>query len=283
MTIVNKIIKELIYGGHLLSMGATGVVLTIILLIDAQFNLTILLIPYLSTQIIYAYNHYKELDYDQDSNPERSAYLNKNVFPQIVLLIYIAILILVLVTTNIPTILFVLFIVVFGILYTDIFKARFGKSFVGSKNFYAALFWASQILVVPLFFELPINVFYIFIFCITFLTAFINSTFFDIKDVDSDRNRKIKTFPVVFGVKNTVSILIFLKILTVIPIFLGLYFGHLPASSIFFLMLIPYGIGYITSPIFVKDSYLVRGISYFVADGEYLLWPIMLVIISIFV
>lgn len=272
------IIMEFVYGGHLLSFGALGVILTIVQLLTLPFNIVILLIPYLSTQVIYSYNHFKELRFDADSNPERATHINnRKRFTELLLGLYTISLIILLLTTNIPTIAFVVSVVVGGILYTDYFKAKIAKFVTGSKNFYSAFFWALQIFLVPLFHQSKLTTFYFYFFIIIFLTAFINSTFFDIKDIVSDKQRNLKTFPVVWGLKKTVYFLYALKLFTFVPLVLGIYTNALPKSAFIYIFFIAYGLYYLSQSLRLKGKEL-RNLSYIIADGEYILWPIMVFI-----
>src|SRR6185369_11250720 len=75
--ILSAIGTEFVYGGHLLSLGATGIVLTVVLILNLPVKLIILVIPYLISQVVYSYNHYKEIDEDLDSNPERSKFIQQ--------------------------------------------------------------------------------------------------------------------------------------------------------------------------------------------------------------
>lgn len=272
---------EFIYGGHLLSLGALGVVLTIMQLLHLPFNIFILLIPYLSSQVIYCYNHFREIRFDTDSNPERAKHINnRKRMTELLLIAYVIGLVAILLTTNLPTILFVVSVVLGGILYTDYFKEKISKFITGSKNFYSAFFWALQIFLVPLFYESKLSYFYLFFFLIIFLTAFINSTFFDIKDIVSDKQRNLKTFPVVWGLKRTVYSLYVLKIFTLFPIIIGIYTGALPKESLVFMFFIVYGLYYLSKSLVLKGKDL-RNLSYIIADGEYVLWPILIFIGSI--
>ena len=141
---IPSLYKEFIYGGHLLSLGASGIILTIIIVLNIPFNIIVLIIPYLSSQVIYSYNHFRELYFDLDSNPERSKHIEKQKkWVSVLPLGYISLLITSLLFTNLSTFLFISFIVSAGILYTDYFKKMPVKYVIGFKNVYTSLFWAT--------------------------------------------------------------------------------------------------------------------------------------------
>jgi 4-hydroxybenzoate polyprenyltransferase len=272
---------EFVYGGHLLSCGASGVIFTIVLILNLQFQIPLIIIPYLCTQIVYSYNHLREIKFDIDSNPERVKHIQEKRNLMVLLLVgYIVLLIALLLFTNHITILYVLLVVLGGILYTDYFKAQVSKLIVGSKNFYAAFFWALQLFLVPFYYKSQITLSYIFLFLITFLTAFINSTFFDIKDMNSDRKRNLKTFPVILGIRKTIYLLYGLKLITFIPLMIGICTSKLPIESLFFIFFIFYGLFYLSQALFSEGKNL-RNLSYVIADGEYTFWPILLLLIKI--
>lgn len=273
--LIEKLVTEFVYGGHLLSFGAMGVILTIVQLLELPFNIVVILIPYLSTQVIYSYNHVRELGFDTKSNPERVSHISsRRRLTEFLLLSYIVSLGICLLMTNLPTIIFVVSIITSGITYTDYFKGKVARFITGSKNFYSAFFWALQIFIVPLFYKSGLTAFYGYFFCIIFLTAFVNSTFFDIKDIISDKERGLKTFPVLWGVRKTVYFLYVLKLSTLVPLIIGVYSNAMPKETLVFLFFVVYGLYYLTKAQVVKGKKL-RNLSYIIADGEYILWPLL--------
>jgi hypothetical protein len=69
--------EEFIYGGHWLSIGASSIVLSIMIIYDMSIRWEFLFIVYLLLQCIYSYNHYKELEEDLHSNSPRVKHLTK--------------------------------------------------------------------------------------------------------------------------------------------------------------------------------------------------------------
>ncbi len=273
-----KLSVEFVYGGHLLSLGASGIVMTVILLLGLPINFIILAISYLGSQIIYTYNHYKELGVDILSNPERSQHiLQRSNFIKLSLIFYSVVLIILLALTNIPTILFILFIVLFGILYTEGIKNFFSKYLLGFKNIYTSFFWALIILVVPIYYGLDLELFFIYFFIFVLLRWIVNSTFFDIKDIESDKKLGLKTMAVYFGKNKTIMILQLINLLSLIPLLLGILNKVIPLEGIILIFFIIYGTTYliVSQNIQKKD---LRTLSYIVVDGEYIFWPIILII-----
>lgn len=74
------------------------------------------------------------------------------------------------------------------------------------------------------------------------------------------------------------KLLIFLKILTIfsmLPIIIAVYFGLFPLFSLALIFIIPYTFYYLKKSIKKDNFYLVN---YILADLEFVLWPIILLI-----
>jgi 4-hydroxybenzoate polyprenyltransferase len=98
---------------------------------------------------------------------------------------------------------------------------------------------------------------------------FINTTFFDIKDVKADKKAGLKTFPVVFGNDNTKLFLIFLNLLSITPIIIGVYLNLLPLYSIALLITVIYAFLYLNKrKLFTNQTTLYN----VVVDGEFIFW-----------
>lgn len=270
---------KFVYDRHLPAIVVSGVILIVVLLLNLQIDPIVLIMPYLITQVVYTYNHFRELQFDQDSNPERVKYMQgRNVWR--ILIGYGALLFILLLLTNVQTFLFVSLIIVGGIFYTEYFKKSFTRYILGFKNFYTSLFIAMIIFLVPLFYEIKVTLFYVYFFLFIFLRFFFNTVFFDIKDIDSDRERKLKTFPVVFGKGRTIYLLHFINIAAFFPILLGVYCGNVPMEALVLMVSIFYGLYYLIHAFRVKGKDL-RMLSYVVADAEFILSTALILIVKV--
>lgn len=276
MDVIKRMIKEFVYGGHLLSLGATGIVLTVILLLNYPIYLIALLIPYLSSQVVYSYNHFREIDFDINSNPERANHIqSQKKWMGLFLSVYIISLLACLITTNVGTFVFVTLVVIGGILYTEYFKKQSNHLVTGFKNFYTSFFWALTILLVPLYYGEKFDLVQAILFIFIFLRWVVNSAFFDIKDIESDRRRKLKTFAVSFGKHKTIYLLQVVNLISALPLILGYFLGFLNIESLFLLITVAYGAYYLIKALSLEGKKL-RTLSYIVVDAEYLFWPIMI-------
>lgn len=280
--ISKKILREFVYGGHLLSLGASGIGLAIAALYGLPFNWFVLIIPYFSSQVIYTYNHLRELDHDGESNPERVQHLRKQkALGDNTLVIYILALVISLLFTNLSTIAFVIFVLLGGILYTIAFKKRLARISPVFKTIYVSIFWALSVFLIPLLNQIEITGFFVIMFIFVFLRFVVSTAFFDLKDITSDRIREIKTLATLLGRNKTIYLLLAFNIISLLPLFLGISWGYLPQQSIILGASVIYALLYLILAGFVGEKSL-RYVSYLVVDGEYILWPLGVLLIKLF-
>jgi 4-hydroxybenzoate polyprenyltransferase len=122
-----------------------------------------------------------------------------------------------------------------------------------------------------------LNLIYILIFLFVFLKFLPNTIFFDLKDIKSDRKEGLKTVPVILGKKGTLKLLHILNILAFIPLFLGICLGIIPLFAAIMVLFYFYSIYYLNKASKLEDEKL-RMISYTLADAEFMIWPIVLVL-----
>jgi 4-hydroxybenzoate polyprenyltransferase len=225
--------NEFVFGGHLLSLGASSIVLTGLMIFNLTISWELLVVAYLGMQIIYSYNHFKEIDHDLISNPERSTFvLGKKKISKILLALNISILSIVLFFTKPIFFVYIITLLFVGILYTDYFKILTERVIVSFKNIYTALCWSFISFAIALFYSIPFHIYFFSFAFFIFIRWLINTAYFDIKDVNSDRDRNIKTLPVFFGIKKTVNYLHVLNFLSLIVLILFIQTSLLPKSAV---------------------------------------------------
>jgi 4-hydroxybenzoate polyprenyltransferase len=267
---------EFIYGGHLLSLGASAIVLTTTLLLGLTINLIPLLIAYLISQIVYTYDHYIDIAKDSESNPERSEYLLKRKRSiRLLLIIYFLFFFLLCLLTNVLTFTLSVIIVSGGILYTSFLKEYITRRFAGFKNIYTSFFWAILILLIPFFYGIKVDNFFILFGTFVFLRLFVNTVFFDIKDIKADRQERLKTFATILGKKGTLVVLLTINLFSIVPLVYGINNGWIPLVAYSLTILVIYTFVYLTVSFRINDKQL-RILSYVVVDGEYLFWPLLI-------
>jgi len=177
---------------------------------------------------------------------------------------------------NAALIIFTLLLNFSGVLYTIFFKS-ITQVILCFKNFFVALVWASWGPFSLLFFySLSISRFFILVFLFLWSQFFLNSIFFDLKDIESDRERGLKTLPVTCGNEPTLKFLYIANILGFIPIIIGVYLNIFPVFASSLLALLFYKFYYLKKAE-SADGKGLRAISYIIVDAETFLLPILLI------
>jgi len=275
--ILNLIWNEFVYGGHLLSLGAVSIAYTAAVLLNIKATWDGLLVIYLGPQSIYLYNRYKEFNMDALTNPERTRHIEKYVkmIPLIItffVLIFIGTL---LYFNKIPALLFSLFLLFLGFSYSIFFKS-FTKKIVGFKNVFVSLCWALIVVFLAVYYSYPFSLALLFIFIFIFLRLIVNTNFFDLKDIESDKKGGLLTPAIIFKSEKLLNILSFITILAALIIVSGFYLKLLPVISLFLLFTVPYSFYYLIKS---QDKRTNASFLYnVVVDGEYILWLLFILI-----
>jgi len=276
--IVKPVIYELLYGPHLLAFGAASIIITAQLLLEAKkvdffFPFLIYLIAYSA----YLYNRYKEIEEDFRVVPERVMHL-RNYFafvPYILLTIFMFLLFVsfyFLLSKKYLLSVGIIGLFLGGILYSKWVKEQ-TKYIPLLKNFYVALEWTFPLIIIPLYcslsYDLPLLTFSIFVF----LKTFIMNSFFDLKDISIDSQKKLKTLPVLWGTANSLFLYIVATIISYVFLFISIILKVLPKPV--------YGlfIWFIVDLIiFFRAKYFFSYSLYFVKGIEFLTWPFLIML-----
>lgn len=271
--------NEFIYGGHLLSLGAASIVFTSAVLLDTRITWDFLLVAYLIFYVIYAYNKLRELGIDLITNPKRTEHIEKYTKYSLVgLLIAVVVTVFILARYgNFFSMLFGITILVGGVLYTECFK-KFTKNIVGFKSFYVSFIWAALVPFLALYYNLQFSISLFLMFLFVFLRLMVNTIFFDIKDIESDNSRHLKTVPIIMGEKGVLNFLQILNLLSFVPLVVGVHYKIIPEISLVLLIFSLYSFFYLYLVRSQKTN--IQELSYSVVDGEYILWSLVLILIK---
>jgi 4-hydroxybenzoate polyprenyltransferase len=268
---------EFIYGGHWLALGGSFLVLTIMLFLQISIHWEFLVVAYLSGMIIYGYDRYRDIATDSSDNVKRSNHLKRcSRFLPFALMGYgIAFFALILFFGTLESIVFGAIFVSGGVLYTHGSK-KVTKKIMGFKTYYTAFFVASLVIFTMLYcsyqFYWAVPILFVFLF----LRMFIDCSFCDIKDMDADQKNHLLTFPVVLGKERFLKILHLLNIFSFLPIFIGVALQVIPMFSLFLLISSFVSIYYIEK---ARNSTTdIRSLISYVVDGEFVVFPIALMI-----
>ncbi|MFH1661625.1 MAG: UbiA family prenyltransferase [Candidatus Falkowbacteria bacterium] len=270
------IFKEIIYGGHLFSFGAISIIYTISILLNIKITWDCLLIIYLGTHSVYLYNRYKELKEDKKTNPERVLYIKKNIkiIPYIIFASLAIFIFTLLLFNKTVVLLFTIALLIFGFLYSLVFK-NFTKKIVGFKNFFVSLMWALLAVVLIIYYNYPFNLPFLLIVLFIILRIFSHEVMSDMKDFKGDKEKKLLVFPGIIAKHKLIFFLILISTLSFIPLLIGLHFGLFPNYSTILLLLLPYSYYYLFR--LNSEKATNRFVYDIIIDGEYILWfPLIL-------
>ena len=276
---IKKILKfvwdEFIYGGHLLSLGVSGIFCFSAIILNQKISISFLMLGYLISQIIYFYNHLEGVKKNFLTNLERTQHIQKFknyflIFFGLYWLLFFSCLIYI---NNLDIAFLSLFIIIGGLLYTIFFK-NLSKKIIEFKTFYVTFFWALLIVLSGFYYNVFFGLPLLLLFSFVFLRILTNAIFYNIKDIEFDKKEKLKTIPILFGKDKTLNFLHIINIFSFLPIIIGVYINLLPLFSLSILFFYFYSFYYLQKA--KNEKIDVYNLSYIIADGEYLLWPIVL-------
>lgn len=269
--------NEFIYGGHLLSAGAVGIVFTAAILLDIKITWDFAVISYLITYIAYSYNKLAELKSDFLTNGSRARHIERNarLLPVAIIISFSLIVFLLFQFSSSNGIIFVIFMIIGSLLYTLRFKS-FTKDIIGFKSFYVSFFWASLIFLLVFYYNSDITIAVFLLFAFVFLRFIVSTVFFDIKDMESDRLSGLKTLPVFLGKDKVLALIHILNIFSFLPIILGFYFNFFSVLSLLLLIFYFYTFYYLK--LANRGGINIQKLSYIMVDGEYLIWFFVIVL-----
>jgi len=268
---------EFIYGGHLLSLGAVSIVYFEAILLNIKITWDFLLISYLGSQSVYLYNRYKELGEDFLTNPERTKHIQKyyKKIPIIILLCLLFFFVIFFYFNKIISLSISLFVFFLSFSYTLFFK-KITKKIPSFKNFFVSLTWSLLILILVTYYFYSLNLAVLLVSVFVFLRWFINTSFFDVKDIENDKNLHLLTLPAIWGKNRFLNFLHIINFLSFMPIIIGISRGIFPYYSLSLLILFFYCFCYIEKT--KSPNANIKIISYLIVDGEFILWPMLLIL-----
>ena len=268
------ICNEFIHGGHLAALAAPALAISTMLLLSLPIHWEFLLITYLGTLCIYDYDYIRGLNIDYSDNLKRSRHIQKYQDMRIIILIFygIAFFSLLIYFGNLLSIIFGIGLILAGLLYTDIFK-KFTKKFVGFKNLYTSISFSFLIIFTPVFYAYQINMMFSVFFIYILLQFIVDTSYCDLKDMESDKKQDLKTLPIYFGRQKFLNFLHIINIVAFIFLLVAAIIGIIPIFSLILLPFCLYRIFYINK---AKNPEInIQTLSSLV-DAEYLFWPFVL-------
>lgn len=279
-TIIKKIWDEFIYGGHFLALGDAVALNVMAWVLNIEVTWDFLIVIYLCVFAANLFNRSDESDHDALTNPVRVKVMEKytkHFYPVVLSCLTVSIG-LILYFSNYAALIFAVFIFVIAMLYTTLFK-KLTKYVVGFKSFIAALFYALMVFLLVIYYSVPINAAVVLIFIFYYLRIFISNAACDVKDIESDKKRGLKTIAISLGENRAMNFLNILNVASGLVIVWGVYVSILPVFSLALLLTIPYAsyYFYLNSKTFSKEIFTNA-----IVDGEFLLWMPFILLGKIF-
>lgn len=274
--------NEFIYGGHLLSFGASSIVFTSAIILNIKITLDFIVIVYLIFYVSYSYNRLKEFKKDFLTNFNRTKHIERYIkyIPLINFIFILIIIIILFYNDDFNSFIFGLTILLFGYLYTDFFK-EVTKKVAGFKNFYVAFVWATLVIFLAFYYNIFLSIPLLLLFIFVFLRWLLNTIFFDLKDIDTDKKDNLQTVPVLLGRRKTLVILQNINMLSLVPIIIGVYENIFPFFALSLCVFYFYSFYYLRRA--RKNEVNIQKLSYVMVDGEYVFWPMTVLLIKIFI
>lgn len=273
-SISQKIISELMHGGHMPALDTCSITFTTTLILGFIPTFDLLIAAYLFTYASYTLNRKREIKQDLLSSPkrtfhiqERAKYLNWIVFISYSISLFIAI--------NRSIFFFELLLapLIFSYLYNIGSKnfvpligvSRFKEKFL-IKNIFVSASWGLVSFLTLVYFDGAISSTVFAVYFLIFIRVFINTVFSDIKDIKSDSSIGMITIPILLGTGRTRNLLLILNTISGFFVILAVSIGIFPPMMHFVNLITIYGYYYLL--ISYKSNADMNYLSEFVAEGE---------------
>lgn len=254
------VVELLVHSNLFISLSATSVAFTTVVLADLRPDPVPLFIVFAATLFVYSFNRITDIAEDEENVPSRARFTRRYgraLFALGVVLYVVAVG--VAFVYSLPGAPFVALPVVVGVVYS----VGRAKRFLLVKNLIVGFAWGAIPLGVGVYYGVlfdPVVAFLAFFFTVTLTVA---AALFDIKDIEGDREEGIRTVPNVYGPRATRrgSLAVFVSLVPLVVVAASV----LSHDLLVLLVHLGYTVGY--TPFATTD----RGAVFygFVIDGEH--------------
>ena len=258
---ISSFISSLIYSNIITAVAGSTLTLLTFLLLAYPIKLSLLLVVFSGTLLIYTFNRFTDIREDAINLPKRVQFIR--MYGQAMLIIAVLLYGISLVMVALHSSLAAL-VAVFPLMIAFLYSYFRLKRFFLVKNFLICSGWVCSVLVVGAYYH-EFGITLILLMILVFIAGFVNSIIFDIKDLKGDTLCNIQTFPVKYGIRKTKYCC---YLLLIPPFLIAIYLITLDIRSA---ILLPF-LGYITSYTYFLDSSDQCPEWYFglYVDGEYI-------------
>jgi 4-hydroxybenzoate polyprenyltransferase len=197
---VTSVLLFFVHSNLLISLSATGVAVSTIVLADLPFDIVPLFIVFAVTLFVYSFNRLTDLAEDAQNVPTRASFVEQygTVLLAVGGVLYLAATALA-VVRGIPGAPAMVVPLAVAVLYSVVGVKRI----LLVKNLLVGLSWGVIPLGVGVYYERLLSTDILFMFIFTTAALTIAAVVFDIKDIEGDRAEGISTVPLVVGVERT--------------------------------------------------------------------------------
>ncbi len=276
--IFKAIWNQFVYGGHLVSLGPIIIIFIASSLDNFSVNVLYYVLFYIISYEEYLFDRYLGLEADTQENPVRTKYLSsyKNLIPFILVFCFSSTLIIGY-SLGINILIISLILQALGLFYSIVGKKYFGR-LLGFKNYYIAITFPLVALILAYLnpaHKVSLFVFYIF-FCFRLLFS---TSFYDIKDIKSDKENGVRTFPVVFSQKKLFYFLLAINWISSLILMVAVLANFAPPISAIYILASCYCTYYLW--LWKNNSTDLEKLSNLWCDGEFILWLLIIFVIKL--
>lgn len=261
----------LVHGNVFISLAATSVAVTTILLVERTPDPVALFIVFAATMFVYSVNNVTDLAEDERNVPARAAFTRKygRHFLALGVVLYL-VAVGVAVVWGLPRAEFLLLPVVVTVLYS-LFRV---KRVLLVKNLLVGVAWGTIPLGVGVYYGVLRTVEIVFLAAFFTVMLTVAAAVFDVKDVSGDRTSGIRTVPVVFGVGTTRRLAAAVTCAATAGVVVAVSLGVVPGEFLVLLGFLAYVCAYV--PFATPD----RGPLYygFLVDGEHVFLALLVLV-----
>ncbi|WP_135611426.1 UbiA family prenyltransferase [Methanococcoides sp. AM1] len=273
-SIIGELWRDFIYGGHIFAFGAICVAFMCSILFVIPVTWDFLIIIYLMFYIIYLYDYFNGTEDDHKTNSKRAEYFRENNSRTLALILYgsiISIAFIYVLYSDIPNMLIGFAILILGLTYQAYFKA-ITKKITAFKNIFVSLVWAILVYVMFMYYSYPITTEALIMSAFVFLRMTGIQILFDIRDIEGDKKKGLRTLPAIYGYKKGLLTLIAINFITVILLIYETYIQVLPPVALMIVPVMFYSQNYLQKVNKSRNDHK----NYLFAAGEPFIWFILI-------
>ncbi|AKB85378.1 putative prenyltransferase (UbiA family) [Methanococcoides methylutens MM1] len=244
------------------------------ILFEIPITWDFLVIIYLTFYIIYLYDYFNGTEDDEKTNSTRANYFRQNDSKTITRILYgsiVSIASIYVLYSDIPNMLIGFAILFLGVTYQAYFKGL-TKKITAFKNIFVSMVWAILVYVMFIYYSYPITTEALIISAFIFLRMTGIQILFDIRDIEGDQKKGLRTFPAIYGYRKGLMTLIAINFITSILLVYGAYIEAIPYTALMIVPVIFYAQNYLDK----VDRSRKDHKSYLFAAGEPFIWFILI-------